>query len=57
MFNINDVKESLINGEPIKLGEKKEITTLSSTISRLYQQNYSEQMVLNYFVTVYNIII
>lgn len=55
MFNINDIKESLIKGEPIKLGEKKEITTLSSTISQLYQQNYSEQMALNYFDTVYKI--
>ena len=57
MFNINNVKESLIKGEPIKLGEKKEITSFSSTISQLYQQNYSEQIALNYFDTVYKIMI
>ncbi|WP_312285911.1 hypothetical protein [Chryseobacterium gleum] len=57
MFNINDVKESLIKGEPIQLGEKKKITTLSSTFSQLYQQKYSEQMALNYFITVYGIMI
>ncbi|XJR88223.1 hypothetical protein ACH34E_12735 [Elizabethkingia anophelis] len=57
MFNINDVKESIIKGRSIRLGEKKEITTLSSTISQLYQQKYSEQMALDYFVTVYEIMI
>jgi len=57
MFNINDVKESLIKGVPIPQGEKKEITTLSSTFSQLYQKDFSEQIALNYFETVYSILI
>ena len=57
MFNINDIKESLSKGEPVKLGERKEISTLSSTMSQLYQQKYSEQTAFNYFVTVYDIMI
>lgn len=56
MFDINDVKESLIKGEPIKQGERKEITTFSSTITQLYQKNYSSQIALNYFKTVYMIL-
>lgn len=57
MFNINDVKESLKTGMPIPQGEKKEITTLSSTFSQLYQKDFSEQIALNYFETVYSILI
>lgn len=57
MFNINDVKESLIKGVSIPQGEKKEITTLSSTFSQLYQKDFSEQIALNYFENVYSILI
>lgn len=57
MFNIKDVEESLNKGLPIPQGERKEITTLSSTFSQVYQKNFSEQIALNYFETVYNILI
>src|SRR5690606_21464440 len=57
MFNINDVKESLKKGEPIPQGERKEITTLSATFSQLYQREFSEQIALNYFETVYSVLI
>ena len=57
MFNINDVKESLIKGTPIPQGERKDITTLSSTFSQLYQKDISEQIALNYFETVYKVLI
>lgn len=57
MFNIEDVKEALIKGEPIKPGEEKEITSFSATISQLYQQSYSREIAHNYFNTVYNIMI
>lgn len=56
MFNLNEVKESLSKGEPIKMGEKKVITTYSSAISQLYQENLSQQIALNYFKTVYKIL-
>ncbi|HOZ84678.1 MAG TPA: hypothetical protein PK191_04255 [Niabella sp.] len=57
MFNINDVKESLIKGAPMPQGERKEITTLSSTFSQLYQKEFSEQIALDFFETVYSILI
>ncbi|TCD27765.1 hypothetical protein EZ456_07395 [Pedobacter psychrodurus] len=57
MFNINDVKEQLMQGKPINAGIKTEITTLSSTFSQLYQENFSKDLALDYFRTVFEILI
>lgn len=56
MYNISDVKESLNKGEPLKSGTKTEITTFSSALSQLYQENFSKQIALDYFKTVYQVL-
>jgi len=53
MFNLNDVMESLQKGEKIKEGEKKVITTYSSTFAQIYQEDFSNQLALIYFESIY----
>ncbi|MCX2492796.1 hypothetical protein OQX63_04895 [Pedobacter sp. PF22-3] len=49
MFSFEEVKNSLKSGEDVKLGQKTQITTLSSTFSQLYQQEFSREIALSYF--------
>jgi len=57
MFNINEVQESLKKGEPIKLGKKTEITTLSPAFAQIYQEDFSKQLAFDYFKIVNQIMI
>lgn len=41
----------------IPQGERKEITTLSSSVSQFYQEAFSEQIALKFFETVYSVLI
>jgi len=53
MFSFEEVKNNLKTGQPIKPGVKTEITTLSSTFSQLYQQEFSRDIALSYFDLVF----
>ncbi|KQN32355.1 hypothetical protein ASE92_17260 [Pedobacter sp. Leaf41] len=57
MFNINDIKEQLMQGKAITGGTKTEITTLSPTFSQLYQESFSKDLALDYFRTVFEVLV
>ncbi|WP_025141562.1 hypothetical protein [Pedobacter jeongneungensis] len=57
MFSFEEVKNSLKSGKEVKLGQKTQITTLSSTFSQLYQQEFSREIALSYFDLIFKMML
>lgn len=57
MFNIEDVKKSIIKNEQINLTNQIEIPSFSPAIAQMYQEQNAKEIALEYFERVYEIII
>lgn len=55
MFKLSDLNDVLSGKKTMYQGGKKEITTYSSAISQLYQENYSKKIASDYFKNVFTI--
>jgi hypothetical protein len=53
MFSFEEVKNNLINNNPIQIPEQIEISTSSPAIAQFYQENVSKENAYSYFEEIY----